>query len=72
LSSIIFKHFNIRDDQQRNYYNSVNNSPYYSLFNQPNVMMPRNIDTSQDPSNRSFATFHQQVLLVKIKKNYYT
>ncbi|XP_060875046.1 nonsense-mediated mRNA decay factor SMG7-like [Metopolophium dirhodum] len=55
-------HFNIRDDQQRNYYNGVNNSPYYSLFNQPNVMMPRNMDTSQEPNNRSFATFHQQSL----------
>lgn len=54
----------MRDDQQRNYYNGVNNSPYYSLFNQPNVMMPRNMDTSQEPNNRSFATFHQQVLLV--------
>jgi len=28
-------------------------------------MMPRNMDASQEPNNRSFATFHQQVLLVK-------
>jgi hypothetical protein len=58
----MFKHFSIRDDQQRNYYNNTNNSSYYSLFNQPNIMIPRNIDTSQEPSNRSFATFHQQVI----------
>lgn len=58
----MLKHFNLRDDQQRNYYSSANNSPYYSLFNQPNVMMPRNVDTNQEPSNRSFTTFHQQVI----------
>lgn len=62
MSNILCKHFNMRDDQQRNYYNGANNSPYYSLFNQPNVMMPRNLDTSQDHNHRSFATFHQQVL----------
>lgn len=55
-------HFNMRDDQQRNYYNSANNSQYYSLFNQSNVMMPRNLDTNQDHNHRSFATFHQQSL----------
>ncbi|VVC35938.1 Hypothetical protein CINCED_3A014859 [Cinara cedri] len=56
-------HFNIRDDQQRNYYNGANNSSYYSLFNQPNnMMMSRNMETSQEPNNRSFATFHQQSL----------
>ncbi|XP_050541037.1 nonsense-mediated mRNA decay factor SMG7-like [Daktulosphaira vitifoliae] len=54
--------FNLRDDQQRNFYSNVNNSPYYSLFNQPNVMMTRNIDTNQDTNNISFSTFHQQSL----------
>lgn len=51
----------MRDDQ-RNYFNGANNSPYYSLFNQPNIVIPRNMDTNQEPpNNRSFATFHQQV-----------
>lgn len=61
---LTLKHFNMRDDQQRNYYNAPNNSSYYSLFNQPNIMMPRNMDASQEPNNRSFSTFHQQVLLL--------
>lgn len=59
----------MRDDQQRTFYNGTNHSPYYSLFNQSNVMIPRNMDTNQDPNNRSFATFHQQVLFfIKILK----